>query len=65
MSGIHSFKVSKRQTGMCTGVSVAFAPGKRVLPWKEYLAFVSQEGRYFIFIFNMDFLYFWLMHPFL
>ena len=46
-------------------VSMASEPGGRSLIMERGPALVSQEGRLFIFIFNMDILYFWSMHPFL
>ena len=43
---------------------MALAPGNGVLSLKEYSALVSQEGRYLIFIFNMDILLLLVSVPF-
>ena len=64
-AGMHFSEVSKKTRPARTQrVSMGLAPGKGVIS-KELPELVSQEGRHFIFILNMDILCVWSMRPFL
>ena len=58
-------KNKKTWTARTQWVGMALAPGKGVLIIKGGPELASQEGRYLIFIFSMDMVYFWPMCPFL
>ena len=62
MTGVYSFKVSKKTLALTLRVSMASAPGSLII--EGTLALTSQEGRRFS-VFKTGILYFWTLHTFL